>query len=138
MTRSGATLPLPVLGDLSASGTFRYVNAGHPRPLLLQETGFRELADGGPILGPFPESTFEEGRIDMVSGDVLAFYTDGVTEHRCPNGCEFGFARFREWLQYWRTGPAKAAIEDLFVRLQEFSEGLPLRDDATVIFIRHE
>ena len=44
----------------------------------------RELTTGGPVIGLLPEVGYEEGAIDLESGDVFVVFTDGVPEARVP------------------------------------------------------
>src|SRR5207249_11447151 len=58
-----------------------YVNAGHPAPLLLRAGGtIEQLTAGGVILGVDEGAHFDSGVVDLAPGDVLALFTDGVTE----------------------------------------------------------
>ena len=57
-----------------------YVNAGHPRGLLLRETATLELSAGGPPLGLLPHSKYEQASLDLKPGDFCVLVTDGITE----------------------------------------------------------
>jgi PAS domain S-box-containing protein len=59
-----------------------YVNCGQDAGLVLRaETGqIEELPATGPVLGGFPEANYTEQEVRLESGDVLALYTDGLTE----------------------------------------------------------
>jgi sigma-B regulation protein RsbU (phosphoserine phosphatase) len=74
---------------VSANGQLVYSNGGHNPPLLLTRGGIRRLTTGGPILGAFSSSAFEEEAICLQDGDTLVLYTDGVTEALNPEGEEF-------------------------------------------------
>ena len=65
------------------SGMLEYSLAGHAPPIVIRaRTGSPEVlpAAGGPLLGPFPEVTYEAGRTCLEPGDALVLYTDGLTE----------------------------------------------------------
>jgi hypothetical protein len=47
------------------------------------------LAAGGAVLGVFPDGTYEQGRVAMLSGDRLILFTDGITEARDGSDEEF-------------------------------------------------
>jgi sigma-B regulation protein RsbU (phosphoserine phosphatase) len=66
----------------TCGGKLAYANAGHNPPLWLQvATGeLRELAARGIVLGLFYDIDLEEREISVAPGDLLVFYTDGVTE----------------------------------------------------------
>lgn len=62
-------------------GAMDYVNAGHNPPLLVRRDGrVEELGPTGFPVGLIDGSSFEMGRILLAPGDLLAIYTDGVTE----------------------------------------------------------
>jgi serine phosphatase RsbU (regulator of sigma subunit) len=65
----------------AASGAVQYVNAGHNPPFVLRADGTHEwLSEGGTILGILAESPFAAGATVLAPGDLVALYTDGVTE----------------------------------------------------------
>ncbi len=63
---------------------------------------------GGPVLGVFPDAVYEEGVIDLLPGDRLVIFTDGVTEAADSGGDEFGEERLMSIL---RTPDSLAATE---------------------------
>ena len=71
---------LYVIVDPAASNV-RWVNAGHPAPLMVVagEPGFLEGAGSVP-LGVLPFPTYEEVSAPMVPGSTLLLYTDGLVE----------------------------------------------------------
>jgi len=75
-----------------------YINAGHLPPALIRRSGTGELriqrlAEGGPVLGIFPEATYRQGRIKVESGDLLVLYSDGIVEAATAAGGEFAEER---------------------------------------------
>ncbi len=74
-----------VFGILDAeSGDFRYVNAGHPPPLLVTPDGdARYLESGtGPPVGSLPTARYGEAVARLDPGATLLLYTDGLVEDR--------------------------------------------------------
>jgi anti-sigma regulatory factor (Ser/Thr protein kinase) len=63
-------------------GTVRWVNAGHPPPLVLRQPGeARYLEDGRSVpLGVLPFPTYEERRTAFGQGGTVVLYTDGLVE----------------------------------------------------------
>jgi serine phosphatase RsbU (regulator of sigma subunit) len=68
----------------AATGDVRFVNAGHPPPLLLGPGGGHEYVAGGlsPPLGVMADPSPEEGTLSMPPGSTLLLYTDGLVEER--------------------------------------------------------
>ena len=80
--------------------TITYANAGHNFPYLYRagEGGkgeFGSLMIRGNRLGDDPASTYESKTTDLVAGDVLIWYTDGIVECENATGEEYGEKRFR-------------------------------------------
>jgi len=73
-----------------ATGHMIYVSAGHMPPLLLRANGGCDrLAEGGIALGMFEQSTYTTGRVLLQANDLLAVYSDGITEAENPEGRPF-------------------------------------------------
>ncbi len=129
-------------GELEPAGIFIYVNAGHPPPFLLPAHGsVRFLEEGGAVLGPVAQATYERGFVRMEPGDILVLYTDGLTEARSPGspehplGEEFGVERLVETVAACRGQSAASIGERLFAEVRTFTGGAPPQDDRTVVVI---
>jgi sigma-B regulation protein RsbU (phosphoserine phosphatase) len=68
--------------DLKAS-VFRYANAGHNRPYLVKGQKSMELPVAGSAIGFANSISYTEQTVDIVSGDVIALFTDGLIEMAC-------------------------------------------------------
>jgi serine phosphatase RsbU (regulator of sigma subunit) len=80
--------------------TITYANAGHNFPYLYRigEDGkgeFGSLMIRGNRLGDLKESKYEEKTTDLIPGDLLVWYTDGIVECENVGGEEYGEKRFR-------------------------------------------
>ncbi len=120
------------------SGSLRYVNSGHVRPILVRRDGSTgELARGSTVLGLFPEITVEAGSVEMAPGDVVVFYTDGLSETEDPGGHLFE----DQILEVTRETRSRTACEicgELVSRARAFSGPNPLKDDLTVVALRRD
>src|SRR2546426_10132044 len=76
---------------------FTYVNAGHNPGLLYRSaTGtFDSLDSTGPLLGTLETASFKEKQAEIRPGDILALYTDGVTESMNATKDLFGERRLK-------------------------------------------
>lgn len=120
------------------SGRLRYVNAGHPSPLLLRDGRVVKELDGGRRV-PFGLETGDlvVGEEVLQPGDWLAMYTDGITEARDTSGAWFGEARLTEFLgRAMAAGqPPAETVRRLTNAVLEHQSGL-LQDDASVLLAR--
>lgn len=128
-------------GELESHGTFIYVNCGHPPPYYLGAGGGEQpLEEGGTVLGPVADATYERGFVTMRPGDLLVLYTDGVTETRGrgeEGWEEYGVERLLGVVKAHRGHPAEAIIEAIFEDLDRFGNGRPAADDRTVVVVRY-
>src|SRR5947207_4731646 len=63
------------------TGFLKYSSAGHPPAILLRANGNLEsLSEGGLLLGVLSEAAYVGGSFKLGAGDVLMFYSDGITE----------------------------------------------------------
>ncbi len=125
-----------VYGELDLRGVFRYVNAGHPAPLVLAAGGRAELAPSGRVLGISPESVYRVGCAHVPPGGVLLLYTDGVTECPSATGEEFGPDRLAGIASVLAGASAAHLCTAIFQALAEHAAGLPLPDDASLLVVR--
>jgi hypothetical protein len=121
------------LATLHNSGLLTFVNAGHPRPLLLNSDGFQELNPSSMILGPNPDTVYSASNVFLDPGSMLVLVTDGLLEHSNIHGIEFGQQELKRWMLDWQNQNASAAVHDLFERLNQYGNGRPFRDDASAV-----
>lgn len=95
---SYATLFFGVYDDRTRR--LRFVNGGHPPPLVVRRDGHVQSLDAtGYAVGMFEQWVGAVADVDLHMGDVLALYTDGVTEAVNEQGDEFGAARLADVLR---------------------------------------
>src|SRR5207344_1530148 len=104
--------------ELESAGTVVYCNAGHNPPLLWDGTSFRELARGGMILGPNPNSQYERGYETLAPGSILLAYTDGIVEAVDPGDEAFGMERLREVIRHRPWSSARELVEGVFAAVR--------------------
>jgi phosphoserine phosphatase RsbU/P len=122
----------------TADSGVRFINAGHNAPLIYQcdKRDFRTLNDGGPVLGLFPDATFNEGWAQLNSGDVLVAYTDGVTEAENADQEEFGEERLRTAISAVADRSAREILDDVSSEVTAWSRGVRQHDDLTILVLR--
>lgn len=120
-----------------ATGAFRWVNAGHPPPLLIRGAKVVGEMNAAPSLplGLGIDIT-EIGSVNLQPGDRVLFYSDGVIEARPRGGPEFGVERLIDDTEEFMGGslPVSEVLRRLVRRLREHRGG-ELEDDATLVFL---
>jgi PAS domain S-box-containing protein len=113
----------------------KFSNAGHQPPLVYREkTGeFFELAAKGKPLGWFSSLNIEEKEFQLLSGDRLILYTDGITECARIQRELFGDDRFREFIIANRAISPEDFCSSLLKHLRDFSQSEKFDDDLTLV-----
>jgi phosphoserine phosphatase RsbU/P len=115
--------------------TLTFTNAGHNPPLLVRAGGeCLRLEAGGRVLGAFPNARFDEEQIQLHRSDLLALFTDGLTEAVDASGEQFGEQRLMQLLCEQRGQSAEHLKERVFNTVAEFC-GNAFRDDAALMVI---
>jgi sigma-B regulation protein RsbU (phosphoserine phosphatase) len=122
--------------DMS-TGELAYVNAGHLPPLLLRASGdIERLNDGGVALGLFDRSAYTAGRVVMQSGDLLAMYSDGITEAENPEGRPFDERGLENVLVAERRNNIAAIGAAVNRAVELHTADTRLSDDLTLLLLR--
>lgn len=116
---------------------FTFSNAGHNPPILRRANGLVEyLTEGGLALGVIETSTYEERPLSLFKGDLLLFYTDGVTEAFSPEGEEFGPKRLVGIIEEKHQLPAEDLLGEIYRIVQDFTRTNVELDDLTMVAIK--
>ena len=116
---------------------FTFSNAGHNPPILRHANGkMEELTQGGLALGVFENSKYEERPLGLASGEVMVFYTDGVTEAENRREEEFGIERLKQVIEDSHRSNASKIQEEIHGAVTDFADGLPQSDDVTLIVVK--
>jgi phosphoserine phosphatase RsbU/P len=116
----------------------RYVNCGHNPGLLFQaQTGtVTRLNSSCAPVGISLENPCELACADLAAGDVLVFYTDGVTEAENQLAEELGTERLSAIVQRGSSSSAEALMKDIFDTVANFCSGVGFNDDVTVLVVK--
>jgi hypothetical protein len=119
-------------------GIVRLANAGHEPPLLVPAGGgpISWLEGNGPLLGAFARLDLVERVVPLAPGDLILFYTDGVTDAQAPSGLRFGDHRLIEALESARGGTASDAVEAVCDAYHRFQADQPNADDVAIVALR--
>jgi serine phosphatase RsbU (regulator of sigma subunit)/catechol 2,3-dioxygenase-like lactoylglutathione lyase family enzyme len=113
-----------------------YANCGHLSGLLLRrDNTCHRLNSTGRPLGLFQDWDCSIGECDLNPGDVLALYTDGITEASDNNGQEFGEDSLLERLRQNRDQPCQSVLEAITDEVRRFNP-TDQHDDITLILAK--
>lgn len=134
-TNNYATMFFSLYDD--ASGILRYVNCGHNPPVLLRVTGVVERLEAtATVLGLFERWECRVAERQLVPGDVLLIFTDGISEAAPGEDAEeFGDNRLVATLQALRGKYACEILDGIVAEVQRFSQA-EQADDMTLIVAR--
>jgi sigma-B regulation protein RsbU (phosphoserine phosphatase) len=119
------------------TGSVQWSCAGHNPPLIIRAKGPFEILDGGgPILGVFEDITYEQQQAELSSGDLLAIYSDGVTECCSPSEEEFDVERLANVLAVNRRESAEDITRAVAKAVAEWTCGAPPTDDITIVIAK--
>jgi serine phosphatase RsbU (regulator of sigma subunit)/uncharacterized glyoxalase superfamily protein PhnB len=114
----------------------RYANCGQYAPMLLRSDGSLERLDSTcTVLGLFEKWDCQVEERQLSAGDVLLFYTDGITEAFSESGDEFGEERLLEALREHRSAPPRELVGRIIDEVRRFSPG-EQHDDLTLLAAR--
>jgi phosphoserine phosphatase RsbU/P len=119
--------------------TLNYCNAGHNPPLLIKASGkWRALKTGGLLLGVFDKQQYKSETLHLEKGDLLFFYTDGLTEAHTPqpHRVEFGEERILNFLLEHSHLRAQAIVEAFLNHIKQFTAGAHQHDDLTLVVVK--
>ena len=115
--------------------TLIYANAGHNPALLYHSRNKKHewLKRTGIAIGLMEGFDVRSESLQLKSGDILVFYTDGVTEVMSPQRELFERDRLADVIAQNEGSPADELIQKILQSLNEFAQGSPLADDATLV-----
>jgi len=119
----------------------QYVNAGHNAPFIVSSSGkIRDMAQGGLVLGIFPDHIYEREVLKLEKGDTICLYTDGLAE-----GLNFNkelpdadTTPLKDFIKIKKEYSVSEIGEKIFERLNQSPELASGRnsDDQTLLIIR--
>ncbi|MFZ0960234.1 MAG: SpoIIE family protein phosphatase [Terriglobia bacterium] len=108
-------------------------NAGMPLPILVRRGQCRAIRAEGVPLGLLEHTEYQQLKVSLETGDLLAFFSDGITEANNPHQEEFSSRRLENILRQNAQRPPQEIVNQVFAELREFESGLTQRDDQTLV-----
>lgn len=119
-----------------------YVNAGHNPPFLFRQVNgnyeLLRLETGGAVVGMLPPTlvSYEQGEIEMQTGDLLIGFTDGISEAMNPADEEWGEELMIAAITAKINLTAQEMFDYLIICADNFADGAKQHDDMTAIIVR--
>lgn len=120
-----------------ATNTLSYANAGHNPPLLLRGEGKTELLAGdGIAIGVLERIRIAQKYVHVTAGDVVIFYTDGVTEAMNEDMDEFGLERLRLAASAALKRDAQGIVRAITSAVGDHAGDTAQYDDVTLVVMK--
>lgn len=119
------------------SGAFRYISAGHPAPLLVEQGQVHPVKErrGFPIgLG---DGVYEEYTLQLQPGQRMYLYSDGLTDTMSPRRELFGKERLAQALQAQENGKVDASLEELLTKVEAWRGRSRFSDDISMVAVEY-
>ncbi len=114
----------------------RVANAGQTQPLLWKDGRVEQLNLVGFPIGIFDDATYDEWSVRLDTGNILIFYSDGITEASNREGKFFGTERLKNLLAD-NTHLTSAELADrILEEVQEYTQGGAITDDRTLVVMK--
>lgn len=127
--------------SITPEGELTAAHGGHPPMLIIPADGSPAFVfkEGGIPLGMFqePPLPYIEETYFLQTGDIIAVYTDGLTERENPAGELFGVERLVSFLEKHRYSGIYKLMEELNERLKRFADGNQCNDDLTCLILEY-
>ncbi len=118
--------------------TLEFINAGHNPPMLYRERSEKTewLEAAGPPVGLFEDAHYASTTVSLGKGDVLVFYTDGLTETENENGDQFSIGRIERITRENSNSTAQDIFDRLMQGVNTFRASKEFDDDLTLIVLK--
>lgn len=121
------------------TGELSYTNGGHNPPYIIRTDGtvIPISTEPGPIVGAIEGVTYRCDTVQLLPGDGVFLYTDGVPEAMDRSGSFFTTERLEEFLCLIADKPVRGAISEAMDRVVHFCDGAEQSDDITIMMVRY-
>jgi sigma-B regulation protein RsbU (phosphoserine phosphatase) len=120
-------------------GTVGLCSAGQTQPILISAKSaeavlIETVGDTFP-LGILAEANYEETQLELMPGDKVVFYTDGIVEAMNKREEMYGFERLQEVIKSSPAETAETLMNDIIRSVSDFTGDAPQHDDLTIIVV---
>lgn len=114
----------------------RIMNAGHIPPIIIGEGELKELKKAAPALGIMAEANFQEQAAELEPGEIIFFFSDGLTEARDENGNFLGEERLKRILKKYSKLEPRRLGERIVDFIESFTGNSHYHDDLSMIILK--
>ena len=120
------------------TGSLSYCNGGHNPPFLLRFDGeiFPLISAHELALGVSEDFVYSSSQINLLNGDILFVYTDGVTEAMDPKGVLFNEQRLQDTLSGMEKMTVQEINQAVLKAVSTFADTAPQADDITMLALK--
>jgi phosphoserine phosphatase RsbU/P len=118
------------------TGVLRYTNAGHLPPILIRDGKASTLPGDGMVVGLLPNVKYQQQEIQLLPGDLVTIFSDGVPEAENAAAQEYGEHRLAELLVGNSGRPLDEIIKTVTDSVDSWAHDPAGRDDTTIVVMR--
>lgn len=118
------------------TGVMTYTNAGHLPPIHVRQGKVTRLDVNGTVVGAFARSRYQESRIHLEPGDLMVWFTDGVTEPENAYGEMYGEERLVELTLKNADRTEEEILNSIIDAVMQWTGSPELQDDMTLLIAR--
>jgi len=120
-------------------GDCTHVNAGHNPPIIFRKATetVEFLPRGGRAIGWFPNNPLKAVDLKLEPGDMIIYYTDGLTEAESVTKDFFGEERLCNIILKSHDKPLEVLGDQIIRQVDLFTVGAPPFDDLTLLIVRY-
>ena len=120
----------------TAQHTITYINCGHEYPILFRGDGSIQLCEGPTPVGHPKVEDFQLYTQTLEPGDIIALFTDGITEAQNPKNEEYQSTNLVACIKQHRADAPQKILDTCVADLKEFTKKETSRDDISLMIIK--
>ena len=115
--------------------TFHWSNAGHPNPIMINESEVELITDAaGPPIGFFKDVEYQEGALELNPSQRILMYSDGILEALNQYDQQFTIDRLTDIIEDRKRLETKDLLSNLISEVEEWTKAKGgLNDDVTLL-----
>jgi phosphoserine phosphatase RsbU/P len=119
-----------------STGALAYTNAGHIPPVIVRSGDVLRFDVNGTVVGAFSHAAYESSSVALLPGDLIAWFTDGLTEPENEFGEMFGDDRVYDVLLTHAHRDEQSIAHELLEAVRQWTGKGELQDDITLMLVR--